>query len=93
MNDNLNFIAQISPKIGFEISDSLQKKSLSVLKMKIRRSTEGQISKDYLKFKTILKTNQKWFFFYQTLGVKTVKNVQIDPQTTEIWTKMLNVWE
>ena len=30
---------------------------------------------------------------YQILGGKTVKKVQIDPQTMEIWTKKLNVCE
>ncbi len=33
---------------------------------------------------------KKWFP-YQILGSKTVKNVQIDPQTAEIWPKQLNV--
>ncbi len=28
---------------------------------------------------------------YQSIGAKTVKNVQIDPQITEIWRKQLIV--
>ena len=34
--------------------------------------------------------HQKWLT-YQIIGDKTVKSVQIDPQTTEIWLKVLNV--
>ena len=34
--------------------------------------------------------HHKWLS-YQILGSKTVKNVQIDPQTTEIWLKWLFV--
>ena len=33
------------------------------------------------------------FLLYQILGSKTVKNVQIDPQTMEIYSKKLNVLE
>ena len=32
----------------------------------------------------------KWFY-HQILGGKTAKNVQIDPQTMEIWPTDLNV--
>ncbi len=34
--------------------------------------------------------HHKWLS-YQILGGKTVQNVQIDPQTTEIWPKQLIV--
>ena len=37
-----------------------------------------------------VKRHKKWLP-YQFLGGKTVKNVQIDPETTEIWSKKLNV--
>ena len=36
--------------------------------------------------------HQKWLP-YQILGGNTVKNVQIDPQTTDIWPKQLSVRE
>ena len=35
--------------------------------------------------------NHKKWLPLQIRGAKTVKNVQIDPQTTEIWPKQLNV--
>ncbi len=40
-------------------------------------------------FTPITDNYHKWLP-YQILGGKTVKNVQISPQTTEIWPKWLN---
>ncbi len=35
--------------------------------------------------------HHKWPPSYQIIGGKNVKNVQIGPQTTEIWPKLLKV--
>ena len=40
---------------------------------------------------SLSKPSLKHWLPYQILYGKPVKNVQIDPQTTEIWTKKLNV--
>ena len=54
-------------------------------------------SKNHLKLETPTDTeifhscnHNKWLP-YQIVGGETVKNVQIDPKTTEIWSTRLNV--
>ncbi len=52
------------------------------VKNKVNRNTEAHL------FPT---SNHHKLLPYQSVGGKIVKNVQIDPQTTEIWSKVLFV--
>ncbi len=54
-------------------------------------TTEAQLSTQPLKLREFAIKPPEMAFFYQILGSKTVKNVKIDPQTTEIWLIKLNV--
>ncbi len=54
-----------------------------LIKNKVNRATETQLSNS--------SNLQKCFFSYQILDGKPVKNVQIEPQTTEILSTDLNV--
>ena len=68
-------------------------------KKKIHKTKEAQLKtlKSLKNFKPPTNTvhfhssnHQKWLHF-KILGGQAVKNVQIDPQTTEIWLKKLNM--
>ncbi len=68
-----------------------------VKKTRSPKTTEAQLSKITKKSSTSLKTqlnvprNHQKELSYKSLGSKTVKNVQIDLQTTKLWPKQLIV--
>ena len=50
-----------------------------------------QLSKSLkIQIPLLIPGHQKWLS-YEILGDKTIKHVQIDPQTTDIWSKKLNL--
>ena len=55
-------------------------------KTRSTRTKEAQLSKNHLEFNLLPPPPQKWLP-HQNLGGSTEKNVQINPQTTEIWPK------
>ena len=53
------------------------------------RTTEPQLSKITHRYRALPLLQPSEMAAYQILGSKTVKNVQIDSQTTELWLKQL----
>ena len=77
-NERINFVLKNKEN---NIHRSSAKNSLKSLKM---QNSPGAHNSHFHSF------NQRKWLPYKILGGKPVKNVKIDPQTTEIWSKKLN---